>query len=926
MLESSLREFLIKLASLADLTEIDRNILRVAQQQLDDSRRTEGVVIDSEYLLSLFLNRWKAVKDTSDDYTICYSLANQLWIAFAKELENKLNLTYLQLLFPDVINLKDPNGFSVLAHCRDTYRFYLADDDKTLCRISTHVERMARGQPLSTYERNKFSRVYPLSLKELLRIRKKTGFEFPYKTYRYTGFWDYLKLEVMPGWKNKASCPRSAVAELYKLAQLFFADQNAALDQFREQVVFFSRLLREFTPSETNALYGQIVYLDKKPFFLVDILLDMLTQNRSELVLKMAGVAGWLRSYDASFVLRDNAIAPAYRKLRLAPALTIEELINRLNTLRYDDHNKAFHNNITTIIQEIQGRQYETSNIINAIKQLYMLRWSMIMGTQNDYTLAQTGANDHWILLAQQLSGAGLINENYYLFLMPTLKTQINLVSGESILSLSLRDCILDEKGEALIYLPDCVQHLKSRGTFYIPGEKHPRPLTPVEQQRLSCKPKYKGYGKALLEKENSPLSIETVLALRELVVNSFFPEGLKIFYDYDEKQLSQAEKSFDYFFKSFYGQLSLEDKQGLDEHIIIYNGTKKTFSEVLTKITKGKCVAVACQWLAQLVIDYAPWITFGDTIERKADIGYMREASQKRLLRNDGHLIRHLQVVYASLLTHPFTDTKQTISAFEFQHSVPEVGASLFALLHPLFKSVDFRQAPATYAKMMALVNTELATTKSDTSWVHHIFGHQDTSNWLAAIADFSLFKNKSAWFNPYDVALSLNINRIKTVDDRDRLIQLLLLPVDETIKAVRFNVYFLKRYPKMSHEDKAAIQSKVENWSDDSSSSQNMSALVAHIIKRLACEGAKNRKATVGFYGQHAVVNQKKMVEIKRILSQMASDIKSIGSIIDSIEKQVRTLNTPVNQSMQDYWLMLTNRRLLVSNAPDCPSVRNT
>jgi hypothetical protein len=289
------------------------------------------------------------------------------------------------------------------------------------------------------------------------------------------------------------------------------------------------------------------------------------------------------------------------------------------------------------------------------------------MGKDMDYTRSQKNTNSNWILLAQKLSGAGLIARNYYLFLMPTLKSDVDIVSRESTVKLSLDNCILDENGQELIYLPHCVLHLKYHGTFYVNGSP-PRPFTQLEQQRLSFNPTFSKYRKAFIQEKVPPLSLETVLAIWALVNKALYPDGLLFFHNYSSEQLSQAEHAFEHFFISFYEKMNPEDRKNLDEHIIIFNGRKKTFSSILNEIQTDKCVAISSQWLAQLVIDYAPWISFNDKIEKKASINEMRVASQKRSIRNDNFLIRQLQMVYISLLTHQFPESSVLISAFGFE------------------------------------------------------------------------------------------------------------------------------------------------------------------------------------------------------------------------------------------------------------------
>jgi hypothetical protein len=531
---------------------------------------------------------------------------------------------------------------------------------------------------------------HPISLFEVQYLRRKTGtgFEVAVGSRRYSGLWSYLQDKKVGSWQQKGTCPRELVAELYEL--LLSSQTKGIIDvsHFRNGIKSINDQLKCYTPQDVNAFYAQTIKLGRQTIFLVDLLIDSLECEADNFMALIQPLQSWLTSYDKSFVVGEPK------------PLSKRGLLNRLQSLK-NDTCPGVSDCLFSIISKIQQLDHITPEIINDIKSLYALRWQGIKDSDSSYTNNQPTPNELWISLAQELSGGRYIQPNYYLLLMPTLTNDKDLMTQDSTIKFNLQDCIVSDDGTSLIYLPQCAQHLTAKGTFYVPGE-HPRPLSVKEQFQIrSFHPTYEPFLKFYENIVAEPLSISTIRQLKRLVNLSLKPHGLMLLHHYSNVDLTQAEQAFEDFFQ-FYGNMDKLEKRKLDRHVIIFNGEKKIFSTILNEIIAGECVAVKCQWFAQLVIDYFPDLSFNQHIEEGASIGEMRLASQGLLLRQDAWLINYLQMIYLSLLSQNQAGPWVEVRAFGFKHAIPDgIGETIFKRLTQLFETQNYHQAPEVYASL---------------------------------------------------------------------------------------------------------------------------------------------------------------------------------------------------------------------------------
>lgn len=908
MLLDQLKQFHSIMKECSDLSKFDQELLveieeycikrsglrRVKSYAEVTAASIEPNENDKRFILNLFIKRREKTKDTLQDYTICSSDINKAWVKFSQELEEPMTLTYVQILFPDVTNSMD--GKTALSRYKDPLGFYLAEDGKTLCLTHMLLERVMNGR-FTAFRLDKQLLAYPLTIAELRRLHLKQGKEhaFVSRTFMYDGIWDYVLKQLAPNWNKAGRCPRVVVADLFILINNFFADPDSDLTLFRQNLL----LLIDHTlyhADEINAFYGQKIRVNRRDVFLVEILLDCLEQNRETLTPKLKALASWLRSYDASFVVGESTqyscddFTADLLQLRKSVQSGVAEEIDQL---------------ITTI--SVDGAL--SKKHIDTLQSIYSARWQKIMGSSEDYTSTQDDLNLKWISIAQKLSGAGLIPANYYLFLMPSLESDIDVVTSDSTRWFSLSDCIVSENSRRLIYLPHCVQHLKSCNVFYVPGTP-PRPLTTIEQTRIyNNHPQYRSYLTTYENNDFKPLSLKAILALRKLVNRSLYPEGLKLLYDYSEEQLFEAARALNEFYVSFYDTISDEERKNLDRHPIIFNGDKRSFAEIMQDIKNEACIAVSCQWFLQLVVDYLPEIRFSDSIEQKAHVTERRIASQGYFLKNDEFILYQLKILYCSLLTRKFTGSTQLISAYGYENAVPSgVGIKIYELLKSLFEANDLGKSPEIYSQIMKLVSESL----DDTSWNTYLFRSLDTTAWLTSILDQTFFENNAS-YSPQKLITVIPKLMPKNFQAQDLIFKRLLQSSITTADEIRFDLYFASQSKEMRSKIDASLKATASNINEENI----LVSMGKRLTKRLAYEGAKS-EIRQGFHDQVPMIKQDIEVKISNAFVTWPAQMLSTSDLLDFIEQQVKQIGCRVNENMRNYWLKITGR-CLVEHSPE-------
>lgn len=205
MLVRRIKEFTTALQSLANLTHCDSAILESLLRYFfskDDAQPLDDAAI--EFIKNHFNQRCMLIARVSDlDYTAHPTPVNILYVALAKELADEQNTSYLQILYPTVVNTNDPNDFSTLADMPIDYLFWFADDPndpgvpKLLYSITGVAHQVKHSHTLST-RRALLGPLCALTMSELSQLRgfsdRNQAFRFESKVYR--NFWVFLQEEL----------------------------------------------------------------------------------------------------------------------------------------------------------------------------------------------------------------------------------------------------------------------------------------------------------------------------------------------------------------------------------------------------------------------------------------------------------------------------------------------------------------------------------------------------------------------------------------------------------------------------------------------------------------------------------------------------------------------------------------------------------
>lgn len=640
---------------LKNLSPVDKELL----EKIDFFLSSKSIKSDESlpFIKKIYAYRWKHIKDTPADYLLKESILNKPWIDLAKKIARSSNESFLKILIPTSSSSSDPNALSLSAEqCDYAPAYYLSDNDKLLCRVRGLYLNLRNNNVFSTYKNFGEHTSYPLTLKELHRIRQKKGrklkFIDPDNKQCYANFWDYLEKTCMRDWATVAKPPRSIIYSLYELVEGYFNSPDME-QRLNERLEELSKDFANFSPNEINSFFGQSVRVSQKKKYLVNVLLDIRTalqmpEDANAFISKqMKSLAGWLVSYDRALIINHSTLDTLYEH----QVKKSTYLRKQLKALRVQASSYA--NQIKHMIKSLDRSDFDAEFFVKSVHNLYSARWDKIIDTDQDYTRQVAQDNALWIEVAQLMQAQGYV-QNYYQLLMPTLKYTKDLVSLDSILSYDLRDCILSESKEALIYLPNCIANYKINGVFSVPVAQQ-RLFKDKEVERFKANKKF--FRDEYLQdarQSNPPLSLKVLFALKKFVDNALYPVGLYLGKEYSSKQIDHAEIAFSNFVHEMYWKLNSSERQNLNNQLIIYNGCIKSFKDIYAEIsTPGEqqgCVAVKSQIFVQLLVDYLPWIQFSAGVEKEAGVNEMRQSSANLLVQDDLYLKREIEQIKLSI------------------------------------------------------------------------------------------------------------------------------------------------------------------------------------------------------------------------------------------------------------------------------------
>ncbi|WP_133128271.1 hypothetical protein [Legionella nagasakiensis] len=922
MLVRCIKEFIEHLNKCSTRAEFDQKFLNELSEKFasidDDECLSEDQV---QYVLNGFANRWQSISDTAEDYTFYPGGNNVPWVQLAKAFASETGRTYLQILMPTVVNVLDPNNFSRLTDCVELRGFYCSDDKKILYRIRGLFEHLQNGHVFSTRTNFKSHTLSPLSLHELMRIRAKRGdgLQFELSANVYQNFWDYLERTIMPTWQDRGECPRHLLPGLVELIETFFADKSENLSVFRKQLLQWMNYLQTSPIDDVNWLYGQCISIAGENIYLVNIFLDCLQENKSTLHNKIIGLARWLCQHDASLIVQRSELDGLYEELAVGASFNVAKMQELLATLIRVS--PKLHTKLLDLQTQLNESTVISPQMIVSLRAIYSLRWSQVGGREMDYTRIQGSKNAPWIVLAQYLAGAGYIEKNYYKFLMPTLEHDTDPVRLECLTTFPLSHYILSEDSNRLILLDNCVARYRIQGTFYKINETAAEPLTLVEEERIAyANPRFHKYSEIIHRQASEldpPISLTTILAIKSLVDGSLYPNGLLYGYDYDKAQMAMAEKAYG-IFAQFLDQLPRNERQRLDRQHIVFDGRRLTFAQVLREVQQDECIAVYGQYLAQLVMDYAPYLRFREEIERRVDVEGMRINSRKKILRsyetlNETEALMRIMIIFKSLLTRDFYFWPLhgvLISEFGTLKTVPSEVGKIVSVVMPMIKSGDFSSATFVYAEMMESV---IKPALKDRSWGTWMTRTNDTQEWLASIADQTLYLKKSAWFDsklllvalfPLTQCRSFTCPALEIF--LDKLVRIYLSSENRAVKEIYINIQFEQFLTNLDVRTRARILKTLQRFNPNHVDDDKFNeACTNQLIHRLAIIGTKMfLPSQIGFFNHRTGCHASTYEMIRDDLQKrIAGHTHSLGEVIKRLQAELAGEATVISSGMTRY-----------------------
>ena len=759
---------------------------------------------------------------------------------------------------------------------------------------------------------------------------------------------DALQTSIFPLWHTRGEVPRLSLRPLLELVELYFSVENdhKSFSTFSQEVLDWAKSLPECVIHSSHALddiyclYGQMIQVKEKSVYLIEILLDCLEPHTVEHDDKIKGIAHWLVDYDASFIANVPELIDIYSQMKVGPAFTIEELGVAVQALPVS--NSRVRDGINVLVRYLPlTDKFDSSKvkgIVKVLHEIFRLRCLQQSETgEVGYLGDQQGDNRPWIRLAQLVCGAGWLEhlrdnmedkgnlthfkENYYRLLIPSIKCDTDPVQLNGIANYALSHLILSHSGRYLILLDTSVAQFHVSEKFYNWNTRQPRPLTDVEIERMQFSDLKAYIPQALYTTKTEDLSISkhTIIGLKALVEGSFYIKGLYL-EDYPDAEKELAGRALHLFY-NFLKQLPADERERLLKQRIILDKKNKTVDEIFDHVDndgEDRCIAGCAEILTQLLLDYNPHERLIPELEARVKHYKMREHSRKKVYRDydaidASEAKRRILILAVSLLSQrfPYQISRDTISLWDCSNTLAGVGKNIFKLIKPMIKSNNFEHARHVYATIIESL-AKPAVVNQGKSW---FFFRQP---WLESVANESLFKQPSGWFEPKFlftilspiVQLNLPISALLQ-EFLDQVIYTYVQTESELLKEVRVNIIF----SKLLNSQEANVGEELLKLIKSSRPQENEYQepnFREYVIRRLALVGATSLQWSMGFFGQRTVCDKQRLTELTLVLENRTSSLL-IGKLND-FKHIVETMthlvcNPDEKSSMMHYLEAMTN-----------------
>ncbi|QBR85048.1 hypothetical protein E3983_12200 [Legionella israelensis] len=718
MLIKEIQELVEALAKSNDLENFDKKLVDRLQNQfahrMGDDKFTKN---DLKIVKLIFQDRWQAVIDTPYDYMQNMQGINQIWIGIARLLaKENPSLTVIQLLCPTVKNMRDSNNFSLLANISDFTHLYLGDDDQSVYELSGFIKHLIRAKDqLSTYSSN-FKQLRAVTVKELARIHRShnTKNVLFINKVRYQNAWAYLNKQLFPKLQVKGEIPAHLFPSFLELIKLYFdaCSKTVSFNQFKQSFLSWLKHLMQCPIDDVNAFYGVVLNFKQQKKYMLELLIDIHNAKDFTLAEHFLTIGQYLNQFNPAYVLyEEKSLLPVYQKLQTGPYFSLKKFIQLVHKLNANE-SELIKEKIAELLCIAEEVGEISELLIQKLSEIYSMRWTCIKASEKDYTRMPFGENESWIRLAQYLAGSKKIPANYYRFIMPTLRQDVEPVFSCLITDYPLSHFILSEDETQLILLDVCVCNHKTNGTFRYCREEKLVSLTQIELLRLpfAARQFISYYERCVLKEQiQVPVSLKTLEEVRVLVNGSFYSKGLSYLGEYNAKEYRTSAIAYQRFYE-YYSKMNPVEKKALNQQRIVYNGVEKTFKDLLKEVEDNECITSAALYFAQFVMDYAPYFKFSNELEKniKVDVNTMRKNSAQ-LIPSDYEVLSQKEakerclLIFISLLTVSLPAFMfKNIEFWDLHRKVNDRVKHVFDLILPMVENNDFRDSRFIYARIM--------------------------------------------------------------------------------------------------------------------------------------------------------------------------------------------------------------------------------
>ncbi|PJD93765.1 MAG: hypothetical protein CK424_01660 [Legionella sp.] len=411
--------------------------------------------------LSIFQERQKTLLGSSYDWThssldpkehwsLYQDHANYHWYALAKVIAELYQLSVTDVIFPS-IEISNKVKLGLIDRPKNYEDLYYNDSYTRLMSLSLIFKRLSEDdfQQFGSY--NQKGELYPLSFDEAIQIQNKTQLSIrSEKTY-----WQEICDKHIPNWTNPSNFYiDDLIYPLFNLVQAYFKalEDETSSDGIRNLLqLMYEDELKSLKNVEANYFYGQkIPNFDHKEitYVLIEILTDIKRYQLDEILPKMVALAVWITEKNPAMLTEHPDVDLIYKRKELGPYFTREKLRSELYILQRS--RKSLEDEEMSMIEELiklSNSDIPDSMLFkgsksnsNSIQALFLNRdaYNKTHSSPDhpcEYLYQRRGINQQFIRIAQYLQGSGFLEqqgiEDYFLLLMPTLKTSFDPVSGE---------------------------------------------------------------------------------------------------------------------------------------------------------------------------------------------------------------------------------------------------------------------------------------------------------------------------------------------------------------------------------------------------------------------------------------------------------------------------------------------------------------